>query len=70
MDIATAARLEKIEAALAHLEHQHEQLNEVVVAQARTIAHLQKELALASASLTGMELERIRANNQKPPHYQ
>ena len=70
MDTAIAARLEKLEAAFAHLEHQHEQLNEVVVAQARTIAYLQKELALASASLTGMEMERIRANNQKPPHYQ
>ena len=70
MDTATAARLEKLEAAMAHVEHQHEQLNQVVVEQARTIARLQKELALASASLTGMELERIRANNQKPPHYQ
>ena len=70
MDIATAARLEKLEAAMAHVEHQHEQLNQVVVEQARAIARLQKELALASNSLTGMELERIRANNQKPPHYQ
>ena len=70
MDTATAARLEKLEAAMAHVEHQHEQLNQVVVEQARAIARLQKELALASNSLTGMELERIRANNQKPPHYQ
>ncbi len=70
MDIATAARLEKIESALAHLEHQHEQLNGVVTEQARIIARLQKEVARASEAMEGQELERIRANNQKPPHYQ
>lgn len=70
MDIATAARLEKIESALAHLEHQHEQLNGVVTEQARVIARLQKEVARASEAMENQELERIRANNQKPPHYQ
>ena len=70
MDIATATRLEKIESALAHLEHQHEQLNGVVTVQARIIARLQKEVAVASQAMESQEMERIRANNQKPPHYQ
>ena len=70
MDIATAARLEKIESALAHLERQHEELNGVVVEQARLISRLQKEVARASDAMENQELERIRSNNQKPPHYQ
>lgn len=70
MDCATIARLEQLESALAHLEHQHEQLNQVVIEQARIIARLQKEVARASEAMENQELERIRANNQKPPHYQ
>ena len=70
MDIATAARLAKIESALAHLERQHEELNGVVVEQARIISKLQKEIARASQAMESAELERIRANTQKPPHYQ
>ena len=70
MDTTTAARLEKIESALAHLERQHEELNGVVVEQARLISRLQKEVARASDAMENQELERIRSNNQKPPHYQ
>lgn len=70
MDIPLEARLQKLESALAHLEHQHEQLNGVVTEQARLIARLQKEVARASEAMENQELERIRANNQKPPHYQ
>jgi len=70
MDTATAARLEKIESALAHLEREHEELNGVVVEQARLISRLQKEVARASDAMENQELERIRSNNQKPPHYQ
>lgn len=70
MDTALAARLEKIESALAHLEHQHEELNGVLVEQSKIVARLQKELARATQALESAELERIRANNQKPPHYQ
>ena len=70
MDAPLAARLLKVESALAHLEHQHEQLNGVVAEQSRTLARLQKEVARASQAMESQELERIRANNQKPPHYQ
>lgn len=63
-------RLEKIETHVAHLERQFEQLNEVLVANTRLLTRLQKELAKASEAVGNIELERIRSNNQKPPHYQ
>jgi uncharacterized coiled-coil protein SlyX len=62
-------RLEKIESHLAHLEHQYEQLNKVVIEQGRLLARLQKENAKVSHTVENMEMERIRANNPKPPHY-
>jgi uncharacterized coiled-coil protein SlyX len=63
-------RLETIETHLAHLERQYEQLNEVVIAQGRLLARLQKENERTSEAMQTMELEKIRANNPKPPHYQ
>ena len=63
-------RLEKLESALAHLEHQYEQLNQVVIEQGRLLTRLQKEYVKTSDAVQTMELERIRANNAKPPHYQ
>lgn len=62
-------RLEKIESHLAHLEHQHEQLNSVVIEQGRLLARLQKDNAKVSDAVGNIELERIRANNPKPPHH-
>lgn len=70
MEESVATRLLKVESALAHLERQHEELNGVVVEQSRIIVRLQKELGRATQALESAELERIRANNQKPPHYQ
>ena len=64
-----AQRLEKIESHLAHLEHQYEQLNKVVIEQGRLLARLQKEHAKVSRAVENMELEKIRTNNPKPPHY-
>ena len=64
------SQLEKIESHLAHLERQYEELNAVVIEQGRTIARLLKENTKVSHAVQAMELERIRANNPKPPHYQ
>ena len=66
----TSERLEKIETHLAHLERQYEQLNQVVIDQGKLPARLLKEFTKTSDAVQTMELERIRANNQKPPHYQ
>ena len=62
-------RLENIESHLAHLERQYEELNGVVVEQARLLARLQKENNKVSNAVESMEMERIGANNAKPPHY-
>jgi uncharacterized coiled-coil protein SlyX len=66
----SAERLAKIETHLAHLERQYDQLNQVVIEQGRLLARLEKENSKMSKALQTMELEKIRANNPKPPHYQ
>ena len=63
-------RLAQIEANLAHLERQVEQLNEVVIEQARLVEQLKKQVQRQSTTLESIELDRIKATNAKPPHYQ
>ncbi len=63
-------RMERLEANFAHLEHQVEQLNEVIIEQAKTIDALKKQTQRQSQTLESMELDRIKATNAKPPHYQ
>jgi uncharacterized coiled-coil protein SlyX len=63
-------RFEKLEANLAHLEHQVEQLNEVLVDQSKLVDRLKKEIQRQSATMETIELERIKSNNARPPHYQ
>ena len=63
-------RVEKLESHFAHLEHQVEQLNAVIVEQVKWLERLKKEVQRQSRVLQTLELERIKANNQKPPHYQ
>ena len=69
-DAELAARLERIESHLAHLEKHYEELNEVVIQQNATIKKLQTNLQRLAESTETSELERIRATNPKPPHYQ
>jgi uncharacterized coiled-coil protein SlyX len=69
MDKELAERLEKVETNLAHLEHQYDQLNQVVLEQTRALAKLQLLQQQVSQSVESMELERIKATNPKPPHY-
>ncbi len=66
----SAQRLECIEAHVAHLEHQVEQLNGVLIEQGRLVEQLKRQAQRQSATLEAMELERIKATNPKPPHYQ
>lgn len=70
MDNSLEERLQKLEANLAHVERQYDELNQVVIEQSRIITRLQKELTKTSHVVETMELDRIRANNTKPPHYQ
>ena len=63
-------RLEKLETSLAFLEKQYDELNEVVTAQTKRLTRLEAELTRASDALRAAELERIRADSKRPPHYQ
>ncbi len=70
MEPELAERLKVLESHLAQLEHQHDQLNQVVVEQADAIRRLQQLGQKLAASVESTELQRIKENNQKPPHYQ
>ena len=70
MNDAWIGRVEKIEAAVAHLENQFDQLNQVVIEQGRLLKRLQGQQEKMDRSLSTVELERIKATNPKPPHYQ
>ena len=63
-------RLVKLESNVAHLERLCEQLNGVVVEQGKLLARLQAQQKQVAATLESQELERISANNARPPHYQ
>lgn len=62
--------IDKLEANLAHLEHQVEQLNGVIIEQGKLLERLKKEVQRQSTAMQTMEMERVKANIQKPPHYQ
>jgi uncharacterized coiled-coil protein SlyX len=62
-------RFEQLEASVAHLEHQVEQLNEVVTGQTKLVELLKKQVQRQSSALETMELESIKANNARPPHH-
>ena len=70
MDEAIAARFERLESNLAHVEHLAEQLNGVVIEQGRQLEALKKLVQRQAATLENNELERIKSTNPKPPHYQ
>jgi uncharacterized coiled-coil protein SlyX len=69
MNDETLQRLEKIESHVAHLEHQIEELNEVIVDQNKLVERLKKQVQRQSDVLETMELDRIKANNPRPPHH-
>lgn len=66
----TFQRMDKLESHLAYLEHQLEQLNGVIIEQGKLLSRLKKEVQRQSSIMQTLELERIKLNVQKPPHYQ
>lgn len=62
-------RLQRAEAALAHLDHQYDQLNRVVVEQGKLLDRLRKQVERLTETLETQELERIKGTSAKPPHY-
>jgi SlyX protein len=67
---ANSERVDRLESHLAHLEHQVEQLNGVVIEQGKLLDRLRKEIQRQSNAMQTLELERIKSNPQKPPHFQ
>jgi SlyX protein len=65
----TADRLERLESHLAHLEHQVEELNGVVIEQGKLLDGLRKQVQKQSGAMQSLELERMKSNVQPPPHY-
>ena len=70
MDAELLQRLERIESHLAHLERQYEELNQVVIEQSAAIKKLQSQQQRIAQSVEASELERVKATNPRPPHYQ
>ena len=68
MNDELSARLDKLESNLAHLEHQVEQLNGVIIDQGKVVERLKKEVSRQSTAMESIELERIKSNITKPPH--
>jgi SlyX protein len=66
----SSQRIDRLESHLAHLEHQVEQLNGVVIEQGKLLDRLSKETQRQSGAMRTLELERMKSNVQKPPHYQ
>ena len=62
-------RFERIEANVAHLEHQVEQLNEVIIEQGKELETLKKLVLRQAATMESLEMDRIKATNPKPPHH-
>jgi uncharacterized coiled-coil protein SlyX len=69
MNDEISKRFERIEAHVSHLEHQVEQLNEVVAGQSKLVELLKKQAQRHSRVLETLELERIKDNNVRPPHH-
>jgi SlyX protein len=69
MSDEAAERLHRIEATIAHLEHQVEQLNGVIIEQGKDLEQVKRLVQRQAQTLETIELERVKATNAKPPHY-
>jgi len=70
MDHELTQRLERLESHAAHLERQYEELNQVIIEQARAIKKLQSNQQRLAETVETAELDRVKSTNAKPPHYQ
>lgn len=63
-------RLVNIESGLTHLEKLVDSLNETIVEQGEVIQQLLTQMQCITAALEAKELNSIKSNVTKPPHYQ
>lgn len=62
-------RLARLEASVAHLERQYDELDGVAVEQGKLITRMLKRLEQFGETLESQELDRARNTQQKPPHW-
>ena len=60
----------KIESALAHLENLTETLNETIIAHEKTLRQQQQQINQMTDAMQTKEMDAIKGNVTKPPHYQ
>ena len=60
----------KIESALAHLENLTETLNETIIAHEKTLRQQQQQINQMTDAIQTKEMDAIKDNVTKPPHYQ
>ncbi|MBK8001925.1 MAG: SlyX family protein [Verrucomicrobia bacterium] len=70
MDTELAQRLERLESHVANLQRQFEELNQVIIEQAKSLRKLQANQQRLADTVETTELDRIKSTNAKPPHYQ
>ena len=69
MNNEISERFARLESHIAHLEHQVEELNGVVIEQAKLIERMRKQVQLHARTLETSEIERVKDTNPKPPHH-
>jgi uncharacterized coiled-coil protein SlyX len=63
-------RLMNIESGLTHLEQLVASLNETIIEHDKTIQQLKTQVNRVAAGLETKEIDSIKSNITKPPHYQ
>jgi|TARA_B100000959_G_scaffold29801_1_gene28579 uncharacterized coiled-coil protein SlyX len=63
-------RLVKIESSLAHMEQLTETLNETIIEQDKTIRRLSQQVEQLTDRLASDDMNAIKENVTKPPHYE
>ena len=63
-------RLVNIESDLTHLEQLVESLNQTIIEQDKVIQQLQAQISRLTVGLESKEIDAIKGNITKPPHYQ
>jgi SlyX protein len=69
MNDEISERFARLESHIAHLEHQVEELNGVVIEQGKVMERMRKQVQLQARTLETSEIEKAKANNPKPPHH-
>ena len=63
-------RLMNIESGLTHLEQLVASLNQTIIEHDKTIQHLQAQVNRVATNLETKEMDSVKGNVTKPPHYQ